>query len=47
MRSGTGEITQQLKALTALPEDAGSSPTTHMTAENCLNSSFRAFDILT
>jgi hypothetical protein len=31
-----GEITQQLRALAPLPEDLGSSPSSHMAAHNCL-----------
>jgi hypothetical protein len=31
-----GEIAQKLRALTALPEDPGSVPSTHIAAHNCL-----------
>jgi hypothetical protein len=31
---GAGEMAQQLRALTALPEDLGSIPSTHMAAHN-------------
>lgn len=31
-----GEMVQQLRALTALPEDLGSIPSTHMAAHACL-----------
>ena len=34
--SGAGEMAQWLGALTALPEDLGSIPSTHMAAHNCL-----------
>jgi hypothetical protein len=30
-----GEMVQQLRALTALPEDPDSNPNTHMAAHNC------------
>ena len=33
---GTGEMAQWLRALTALSEDPGSIPSTHMAAHNCL-----------
>jgi hypothetical protein len=31
-----GEMTQQVRALTALPKDPGSIPSMHMMAHNCL-----------
>jgi hypothetical protein len=36
-----------VKTLAALPENLGSVPSTHMTARNCLNSSYRGSDTLT
>jgi hypothetical protein len=33
---GAGEMSQQVRALTALPEKLGSNPSTHMAAPNCL-----------
>jgi len=33
---GAEELTQQLRALAALPEDLGSIPTAYMVAHNCL-----------
>jgi hypothetical protein len=35
-KAWAGEIVQQLKALAALPEDSGSTPSKHMEAHNCL-----------
>lgn len=35
-RDGAGEMTQRLRALTALPENWGSIPRTHLAAHNCL-----------
>ena len=35
-RDGAGEMAQWLRALTALPKDPGSIPSTHMTTHNCL-----------
>ena len=37
---GAEEMAQQLRALTALPEDPGSIPSTHMAAHNCLKMQF-------
>jgi hypothetical protein len=39
-------MAQKLGALTALPEDPGSIPSTYMTAHNFCNSSSRKSDIL-
>ena len=39
---GTGEVAQWLGVLTALPEDTGSIPSTHMEAHNCLLLQFQA-----
>ena len=33
---GSGEVAQWLRGLTALPEDPGSIPSTHMDTHNCL-----------
>ena len=38
---GAGEMAQRLRALTALPEDPGSIPSTHMAAHNCLKIQFQ------
>ena len=35
-KCGAGEMVQQLRALTALPGDLGSIPSTHMAVHNCL-----------
>jgi hypothetical protein len=35
-KNKNGEMTQQLKALAALPEDRGSIPSIHLEAHNCL-----------
>ncbi|KAK7798640.1 hypothetical protein U0070_002731 [Myodes glareolus] len=37
---GAGEMAQRLRALTALPEDPGLIPSTHMAAHNCLKMQF-------
>lgn len=36
---GSGEMAQQSRALTVLPEGLGSVPNTHMVAHNCISSS--------
>ena len=41
------QMAQQLKALTALPEDAGSIPSTHTVVHSCLQLQFRGPDTLT
>ena len=40
MAVGAGEMAQRLRALTALPGDLGSVPSTHMAAHNCLKMQF-------
>jgi hypothetical protein len=40
------EMTQQLRALAAFPEDLGSTPSTHMEAHNHLNLSSRTSNAL-
>ncbi|CAO2608825.1 hypothetical protein LEMLEM_LOCUS13963 [Lemmus lemmus] len=39
--TGLEEMAQRLRALTALPEDPGSIPSTHMAAHNCLKIQFQ------
>ncbi|XP_075822740.1 protein HIDE1 isoform X2 [Microtus pennsylvanicus] len=41
VRKGAGEMALRLRALTALPEDRGSIPSTHMAAHNCLKIQFQ------
>lgn len=36
LTTGNEEMAQPLKTLTALPEDQGSNPSTHVAAHNCL-----------
>jgi hypothetical protein len=37
--AGAGEMAQWLRALSILPKDPGSIPSTHMAAHNCLTAS--------